>query len=297
MEIGNETPVPANEVAHAKRESLKYGHSPDSVRRAAKAVALAVAEQKQARAAEQNALDALRRETSSPTPDAAAIRAKSEAWEKSEAVLEEKQEKVRQAREALTKELVASKDRQWLAIRSFALGLVLVFGEYWLIWGTQPAAYDRDKYVYLLLVSLGTSLLAVLVYQATQKFVWFGVAAFLAIAIFQGFATHVAITSTPKVEPVAALVGGLPPIKGVFVAQTSDRIYLGYPIGKSASLLALRRDRVSGLAIGRLVRNGHAARELVDKLAATLCSQVPSASAATKGKSAATAEQAPKCPK
>jgi hypothetical protein len=141
------------------------------------------------------------------------------------------------------------------------------------------------------------------VYQATQKFVWFGVAAFLAIAIFQGYATHVAIGSDPRVEPVAALVGGLAPIKGVFVAQTADRIYIGYPIGKSASLVALRRDRVSGLAVGRLVRNGPAATKLANRLAATLCAQVPAASAAATGKTpatgktAATAVPAPKCPR
>jgi hypothetical protein len=280
-------------AGESTREKLKLGRSREAVRKAAKTVARAVSEVEQAGTEEQNALKAFRQEASKPTPDVSAVGAKTAAWEKSKAVLGEKKQKVDQAKESLTGELVRSKDRQWLIVRSVVLGGLLVLGEYLLVLYTQPT-FDTRRFLYLLLVSLFTSVLAVLVYQATQKFVWFGVAAFLAIATFQGFATHFAISSAPKIEPAAALVTGLAPIKGVFVAQTNDRVYLGYPLGNSSSLIALRRDLVTGLAVGRLTLNGPDATKLADTLAQILCSQVPASATARTAKKPA---ESPKCPK
>jgi hypothetical protein len=125
------------------------------------------------------------------------------------------------------------------------------------------------------------------VYHATQRFFWFAVAAFLGVATVQGVATHYEITSEPMVEPAAVLIGRLPRITGVFVSQTDDRVYLGVSrdgvVGSSAALVALPRNRVTGLAVGKLtkVSDGKGASmtfpatERADELWEILCSYVP----------------------
>jgi hypothetical protein len=136
-------------------------------------------------------------------------------------------------------------------LRSLVLAGGLLLGELFILEQVHPTL-DWADYPWLLLVGVVTALLAVAVYHATQRFFWFAVAAFLGVATVQGVATHYEITSEPMVEPAAVLIGRLPRITGVFVSQTDDRVYLGVSrdgvVGSSAALVALPRNRVTGLA-------------------------------------------------
>ena len=192
-------------------------------------------------------------------------------------------DELRKARADLTREVAERSERRWRYVRFALLALLLVGLELTLVYFREWL--ELWQIAVLVAVSLGTTALAVGVYHATRKFSWFAVVAFLGVSAFQGVATHYEITTVPRVEPAAVLIGGVEPIAGVFVAETDDRIYLGVSstgvVGESASLVALPRGKVQGLAVGQLAKvrpdddSETDATERADELAETLCSHAP----------------------
>jgi uncharacterized membrane protein YhiD involved in acid resistance len=274
--------TPEQIVAHAEAAADAFAdrHSEqESVARdasdAERALAQALNRERQAQATEDERRRTLETETHRPNRDDALIDATSEALRRAEEVSQTGEEEVSHAKENLVREIVRREERRSLRARTLVLGVLLLLGEISLL-AFHPWL-DLWQYGALLGVSLGTSLLAVVVYHATDSFTWFAVAAFFAVATFQGLATHFAIVSDPEVEPAAVLIGGQPPIKGVFITQTDDRIYIGIRIADSESttLVSLHRDLVSGLAVAQPTDSGDAADKLADRLVAILCSQVP----------------------
>jgi hypothetical protein len=152
---------------------------------------------------------------------------------------------------------------------------------------------SRWHTVMLVVVSLLTSVLAVLVYHQTKKFVWFGVAAFLAIGVFIGWALSYSIGDDPRIEPVAALVKGQEPLVGAYLTQTKDRVYVGVPRfddGKPPlNLVALDRAAVTGLSVARLAPPDQL-KARGDEMVAALCERQPVAA------SAKDLRAAPQCP-
>jgi hypothetical protein len=77
----------------------------------------------------------------------------------------------------------------------------------------------------LLIAALGSGLSALVL--ARERWVWFGVAAFLTVSIALTATTFIRTKEELKVEPAAVLREGAGPVCGFFVAQTSDHVYLG----------------------------------------------------------------------
>lgn len=108
-------------------------------------------------------------------------------------------------------------------------------------------------------VSVVSSALAGIIYLRTGKFLAFAVAAFLSIALVIGWVTYYATINIPRTEAAAVLIEGREPALGFFVAQTSDRVYLGSrgPRGTGTPrLVAVPRDQVRAMAIGPLTARG-----------------------------------------
>jgi hypothetical protein len=192
-----------------------------------------------------------------------------------EATRKEREQRVVSATEELTQEIGRLTDRRAFVGRLAALAGLLALGELALV-VFPDRALNVGQVIALVLISAATSLFAVVVFQATGRFAWFGVAAFLAIGIFQGFATHFSITADPKVEPAAVLLAGEPPVAGVFLTQTGDSIYVGVRTGPALdrpALVGLDRKRVRGFAVGPLTARADAAAA-ADDLARGLCEQV-----------------------
>jgi hypothetical protein len=79
----------------------------------------------------------------------------------------------------------------------------------------------------------------VLVARATDKFAWYGISVFFSVLMFGGALTIARTLDEPKVQPVALVrKGDDVGICGVFITQTSERVYVGR--------LALEGDRPSG---------------------------------------------------
>jgi hypothetical protein len=107
--------------------------------------------------------------------------------------------------------------------------------------------------VILILVALGAAGMSALVYMSTRKRIWFGVAAFLTIGIYIGFATYYSTTRNLKVEPAAALRGERAPVLGSFIADTSESLYLAtFPAESRPHLIVIPREQVTSLVIGPL---------------------------------------------
>jgi hypothetical protein len=126
--------------------------------------------------------------------------------------------------------------------------------------------------VILGIVALVATAISLVIYVATEKFVWFGVVAFLTVGIYIGFATYYSTTGNPKVEPAAAVRTGRPPVLGIFVADTASNLYLGtFPKqGAPSRLIVVPRTQVTDLAIGPLVDRSRA-RENAVRLALDEC--------------------------
>jgi len=125
-----------------------------------------------------------------------------------------------------------------------------------------PAAFngaifnvDPGEFVILVLVALIATAVSLATYVATDKFVWFGVVAFITVGVYIGFATYYSTTGNPKVEPAAALRADRPPVIGIYVADTASNLYLGsFPeTGKPTRLMVIPRTQVTDLAIGPLL--------------------------------------------
>lgn len=123
-------------------------------------------------------------------------------------------------------------------------------------------------------VALGTVAVSLAIYASTEKFIWFGVVAFVTVGIYIGFATYFSTTGNPKVEPAVALRSDHPPVIGVYVADTASNLYLGtFPgTGQPSRLLVIPRAQVTDLAIGPLLDRG-AARNRALSLAEDACEQ------------------------
>jgi hypothetical protein len=111
------------------------------------------------------------------------------------------------------------------------------------------------RVVALIAVAVGVVVISIAVYMATERFVWFGVTAFLTVGIYIGFATYFSTVGNPKVEPVAALRTDRPPAVGMFVADTSANLYLGtFPRqGVPSRMIVIPRGQVTDLTIGPLL--------------------------------------------
>lgn len=136
--------------------------------------------------------------------------------------------------------------RRTLITLLFVVGAVAVFAIFSI--GLSPG---RFVILAILLASLTVVCLAVL--DRTDNFAWFALAAFVAVGILSGFLTYYRTVDDPKVEPTAVLRTNGAPVFGFFVAQTSDRVYVGTRIaGGAVRLDAIPREEVTDLAVADL---------------------------------------------
>ncbi len=133
---------------------------------------------------------------------------------------------------------------------------------------------DFWQVVALIVVAVGVAAVSLAIFATTEKFVWFGVVAFVMVGVYIGFATYFSTTGNPKVEPAAALRAGHPPVVGIFVADTASNLYLGSFSDEedSARLLVIPRAQVTDLAVGPLV-SPPTARMRAVRLALDHCDQ------------------------
>lgn len=135
--------------------------------------------------------------------------------------------------------------RRILILALFAIGAVLTFVVFSISFG-----WDRLGVLSVLVVALGTFCLAVL---EQHRFAWFALATFVSVGILSGFLTYYRTVDRPKVEPAAVLRTDGPPIYGFFVAQTSDRVYVGTTMaGGALRLTAIPREEVTDLVVADL---------------------------------------------
>jgi hypothetical protein len=177
--------------------------------------------------------------------------------------------------------------------RLTALGIPLLILEVVLTTFASIAWYD---YVALVALSAATIAVVLVIYAETERFLWFGISAFVAIGLYIGFAMYFRTHDSPRAEPAAALIDGRAPVDGYFIAQTSDRIYFGIPRRGlvPARLIALRREDVIALAIGRLTPIGRAF-DAAQELGISLCADLSLGQ--SSGAEPAYSASRPRCPR
>lgn len=117
------------------------------------------------------------------------------------------------------------------------------------------------------------ALVCLAVLSSTGNFAWFALAAFVSAGLVAGFVTYYRTFDNPKVEPAALLRTEGGPLFGFYVAQSSDRIYIGVVQADGLPQLdAIPRDEVTDLAIGALEESKDAMAE-ARQMALDLCLQ------------------------
>ena len=77
-------------------------------------------------------------------------------------------------------------------------------------------------------VVVGLTTMNVFVARATEKFAWYGIAMFFSVLVFGATLTIAKTLDQPKAQPIALVRKGEPVgVCGVFVAQTTERVYVG----------------------------------------------------------------------
>jgi ABC-type multidrug transport system fused ATPase/permease subunit len=137
-------------------------------------------------------------------------------------------------------------------------------------------------------VAFSAAIVSLAVYLASEKFLWFGVVAFIAVGVYTGCATYFRTIRNPKVEPAAALRGTRPPLTGLFIADTPNNLYLGTfrRSNEQPRLLVIPRTQVTDLAVGPLL-DPHSARTRAIELAKYECQQQIEQASGGKGASVA----------
>jgi hypothetical protein len=161
--------------------------------------------------------------------------------------------------------------RRWLDVVAAiaVIGLVPFLVSDGIVWHVSPL-----ELAVLLVLAVAAVAAAVLTYLATDKIVWFGVVAFLAVGVLFCATSYYRTKRYPKVESVAVLVRDRPPRVGFLVARTSDTLYIGtFRHGSGHQrVLAIPQERVTYAAIGPLVGLRRAERRALG-LALDLCRQ------------------------
>jgi hypothetical protein len=143
----------------------------------------------------------------------------------------------------------AERFQDWIRIGSvialFAAGAVFAFAEY-----SIHLRFGRSMVLGLLALGLTAVCVSVL---SRFNFAWFALAAFVSVGVFIGFLTYYKTVDDPRVEPAAVLRADGAPEFGVFVAQTSDRVYIGttQPRGEWR-MEAIVREEVTDMTVGPL---------------------------------------------
>jgi hypothetical protein len=108
-------------------------------------------------------------------------------------------------------------------IRLFTLTLTAVGTVFLLV-------FDESRWLVIMVVVVAVLAAAILaVAHVTSRFAWYGIAVFLAVQLFGAALEATRIARFPQLQPVALVrksddIG----ICGVYITQTSDRIYVGH---------------------------------------------------------------------
>lgn len=111
---------------------------------------------------------------------------------------------------------------------------------------------DSKQLALVLITTIVGALLALAAFIATQRFVWFGVVAFLSIGVVFGMAKFFATENDPKVAPAAVLRAGHQPAAGFLVADTGDVLLLAQASSATQEprLLVMPRAEIDDLVLG-----------------------------------------------
>jgi hypothetical protein len=107
----------------------------------------------------------------------------------------------------------------------------------------------------LFIVAVALALTDLFIAHGTEKFLWYGVSVFFSVVVFGAVFKAVYTVRFPSVQPMALLrkdnSGGL---CGVFVAQTSERVYVGrLPYGSRPGLIFwVPTSEIDSIAVGQL---------------------------------------------
>jgi hypothetical protein len=151
------------------------------------------------------------------------------------------------------------------AIGVAALVVVVAGG---ILVGSSIGSYDRVVAFSVALV--GATVVSLAVLAKTKSFVWLALTAFFAVGIVDGLITYYRTVDRPKVEPAALLRADRRPLYGFYVAETSDRVYLGTRGNGTVRMASVPRDEVSDMSVGPLLSQRHAKVRAVN-LALGLC--------------------------
>jgi hypothetical protein len=139
----------------------------------------------------------------------------------------------------------------------------------------------------LLAFALGAAVISLTAYMVTERFLWFGVAAFVGIALYTACATYFRTTNARKVQPVAALRADRDPAVGMYIASTSEDVYIGTfsRPGDPPHLLIVPQSQVADVTVGPLLGPTEARSEAL-RLAIHECEGREEAQPKTKTKPA-----------
>jgi VIT1/CCC1 family predicted Fe2+/Mn2+ transporter len=246
------------EVAKARQKEAAV-----ATHRAAKAAEIASAMGEVAvQAAESDAIDARIAQEANLTAQAAAENATQLRQALPAAVAAE--EEMKDTKLEVERERLAA--REWIEGKQRALRRTLTFGAFLLgavvtfVWFSIGIDPGRFFFLLLLIAALATVSLAIL--SRTDSFAWFALAVVFAVGLVSCFLTYYRTVDNTKVEPVALLRSNGAPVYGFFVAQTSDRVYLGTRMaGGAMRMAAIPRDEVTEIAIGSLAPVAEAERQ------------------------------------
>lgn len=109
-------------------------------------------------------------------------------------------------------------------------------------------------------VVVGLTTMNVFVARATEKFAWYGIAMFFSVLVFGATMTIAKTLDQPKAQPIALVRKGEPVgICGVFVAQTTERVYVGRRAseGRPGVIFWVPRSDVDLVSVGQPERTGN----------------------------------------
>jgi uncharacterized membrane protein YhiD involved in acid resistance len=166
-------------------------------------------------------LKAVEREPA-PSQDAVA-----QKHDHAQAQLRQAREEVKETNDALT----AASSSTWRevalagAMPTAMLAITAIGAAWWvdLGYGSLPI----HGFLAVCLVAVAAGVIGAILYSHTLSFPIMGLVALIAVPVVMGVAIYFRVQNAPRVEPVALLRSDGTPFVGFFLAETSDRVYVG----------------------------------------------------------------------
>ena len=97
-----------------------------------------------------------------------------------------------------------------------------------------------------------------------RRYFWYGMSVFVSVALFGAVLTYNRTFHAPSAQAAAVLLKNGQVVEGVWIGESSSRVFLGRLPTSDGRIFWIERDRVASESVGKLVRTDRATKDAAE---------------------------------